>query len=51
VIVVPRSQPRLMPDRRRSTIGRQSGGGPLQLPRSSGPGGHRQQRGWQDHLL
>ena len=35
VLVVLRSQPPLMPYRRRITIRRQSGGGPLHLPRSS----------------
>ena len=36
VLVVLRSDRRLMPDRRRITIRRQSGGEPLQFPRSSG---------------
>ena len=40
VFVALRSDRPLMPYRRRITIRRQSGGGPLQFPRSSGPGGH-----------
>ena len=60
-VVVLRPQPPLMPYRRRITIGRQSGGGPLHLPRSCrrAPGPDQapaaslfgQQHRWHDHLL
>jgi len=46
VLVVLRSEPPLTPYRRRITIRRQPGGGPLHFAGHPGPGGHRQTACW-----